>query len=155
MKLTDLFNKILTVCTGNICRSPAAEYLLRQRLEKAGNWKGEVRSAGIGALVNHPADDNVLALMLAQGIDLSAHRGAQLTVEQLRQADLVLVMEKHHRDAVLDMDPTARGKTFLLGHWLQAEIPDPYRRGEKVHAEALQLIQAGIDTWLKKLAVAA
>jgi protein-tyrosine phosphatase len=49
--------------------------------------------------------------------------------ERLRWAELVLVMEKHHRDAVLAMDPTARGKTFLLGHWTNTEIPDPYRRG--------------------------
>lgn len=89
--------------------------------------------------------------MLAKDIDLSAHRAKQLTLEHLRQADLVLVMEKHHRQAVLDLDPTARGKTFLLGHWINTEIPDPYRRGEDAHAEALRLIELAISPWLEKL----
>jgi len=146
-----LFNKIITICTGNICRSPAAEYLLRQRLEAVASWQGSVHSAGIGALVNHPADENTQAMMLAKDIDLSAHRAKQLTLEHLRQADLVLVMEKHHRQAVLDLDPTARGKTFLLGHWINTEIPDPYRRGEEAHAEALRLIELAISPWLEKL----
>jgi protein-tyrosine phosphatase len=146
-----LFNKIITICTGNICRSPAAEFLLRQRLEAVASWQGSVHSAGIGALVNHPADENTQAMMLAKDIDLSAHRAKQLTLEHLRQADLVLVMEKHHRQAVLDLDPTARGKTFLLGHWINTEIPDPYRRGEEAHAEALRLIELAISPWLEKL----
>jgi len=146
-----LFNKIITICTGNICRSPAAEYLLRQRLEAVASWQGSVHSAGIGALVNHPADENTQAMMLAKDIDLSVHRAKQLTLEHLRQADLVLVMEKHHRQAVLDLDPTARGKTFLLGHWINTEIPDPYRRGEEAHAEALRLIELAISPWLEKL----
>ncbi|MBK7463046.1 MAG: low molecular weight phosphotyrosine protein phosphatase [Betaproteobacteria bacterium] len=146
-----MFNKIITICTGNICRSPAAEFLLRQRLEAVASWQGSVHSAGIGALVNHPADENTQAMMLAKDIDLSAHRAKQLTLEHLRQADLVLVMEKHHRQAVLDLDPTARGKTFLLGHWINTEIPDPYRRGEEAHAEALRLIELAISPWLEKL----
>ena len=146
-----MFNKIITICTGNICRSPAAEFLLRQRLEAVASWQGSVHSAGIGALVNHPADENTQAMMLAKDIDLSAHRAKQLTLEHLRQADLVLVMEKHHRQAVLDLDPTARGKTFLLGHWINTEIPDPYRRGEEAHAEALRQIELAISPWLEKL----
>ena len=133
-----MFNRILTVCTGNICRSPAAEFLLRERTERAGK-PVEARSAGIGALVNHPAEDTTCAMMQSRGIDLSGHRATQLTSERLRWADLVLVMEKHHRDAVLAMDPTARGKTFLLGHWTETEIPDPYRRGDEAHAVALRL----------------
>ena len=137
-----MFNKIITICTGNICRSPAAEFLLRQRLEAVASWQGSVHSAGIGALVNHPADENTQAMMLAKDIDLSAHRAKQLTLEHLRQ---------YHRQAVLDLDPTARGKTFLLGHWINTEIPDPYRRGEEAHAEALRLIELAISPWLEKL----
>ncbi|WP_300450052.1 low molecular weight protein-tyrosine-phosphatase [Accumulibacter sp.] len=145
-----MFKKVLTVCTGNICRSPAAQFLLRQRIERAGR-PVEACSAGIGALVDHPAEETTRALMQARGVDLSLHRASQLTPERLRWADLVLVMEKHHRDAVLAMDPTARGKTFLLGHWTRTEIPDPYRRGDAAHAEALELIEAAVDPWVSKL----
>ncbi len=145
-----MFNRILTVCTGNICRSPAAEFLLRQRAQRIGKHV-ETCSAGIGALVNHPAEEATCAIMNARGVDLSTHRATQLTRERLRWAELVLVMEKHHRDAVLAMDPTARGKTFLLGHWTKTEIPDPYRRDDAAHAEALQLIEDALDPWVGKL----
>mgnify|MGYP000879997673 CR=1 FL=1 len=146
-----MFHRILTVCTGNICRSPAAEFLLRQRIEKTGK-RVDARSAGIGALVDHPAEDATRAMLRARGVDLSSHRACQLTRERLRWAELVLVMEKHHRDAVLAMDPTARGKTFLLGHWIRKEIPDPYQRGDAAHAEALQLIDEALEPWVSKLA---
>lgn len=144
--------RILTVCTGNICRSPAAEHLLRQRLEELSGWQGCVSSAGTAALVNFPSDETVRELMQARGLDLTAHRAAQITVEQLRWADMVLVMEKYHRQQICKIDPTARGKTFLLGHWTNAEIPDPYQRGEGVHAETLNLIAKATDLWAKRLA---
>jgi len=145
-----LFNKILIVCTGNICRSPAAEYILRQQLEEVRAWRGTVSSAGTGALVNHPVDETMGALLRAEGLDLKAHRAAQLSIAHLRWADLVLVMEKHHRQEVLRIDPVARGKTFLLGQWQNVEIPDPFQRGERAHVHALQLIHAAIASWLNK-----
>lgn len=148
-----LFNNILTVCTGNICRSPMAEYLLRHRLEQAGNWQGRVCSAGISALVQQPAEEATVALMLSRNIDLGPHRACQLTRQQLRQADLVLVMEKHHRKSVLDLDPAARGKTFLLGHWNNSEIADPYRRSDEVHFKVLQSIEDGLKPWLEKMGI--
>jgi len=115
------------------------------------SWQGAVRSAGTGALVNHPVDETTEAQLRADGgPDLKAHRAVQLALEHLRWADLVLVMEKHHRQVVLNIDAAARGKTFLLGHWLDIEIPDPYRRGEQAHADALRLIRVAISSWLNK-----
>lgn len=146
-----MFNRILVVCTGNICRSPMAEFLLRQRLGQVEGLNVEVRSAGTGALVNHPAEETTAAMMQLKGLDLAAHRATQLTIELSYWAELILVMEKHHRDAVMDMDPTARGKTFLLGHWIDREVPDPYRRGDEVHTRSMQIIEAALDPWVKKL----
>lgn len=146
-----MFNSLLIVCTGNICRSPVAEYLFRQRLEGSARWNGRVVSAGIDALEDQGADATVLGMMRARGIDLAPHRARQLTPEDLRQADLVLVMETHQREAILDLDPTARGKTFLLGHWINAEIPDPYRRGDDAHRTAIELIVAASEPWLDRL----
>lgn len=148
-----MFNTILVICTGNICRSPVAERLFRQRLERTNGWTGRVHSAGIGALVNQAADETVQAMMRARNIDLSVHRAKQLTLEHLRQADLVLVMEKHHQQAVFEIDPTARGKTFLLGHWIDTEIPDPYQRGDTAHSDAIGLIVAATESWLEKLVI--
>lgn len=142
-----MFHNILTVCTGNICRSPVAEYLLRHEIAQAGR-KADVRSAGIGALVDHPADETALKVMDELGVPMQAHRARQIKVEHTRWADLILVMQSHHLEYVLSMDPTARGKTFLMGHWSKREVPDPYRKGEAAHRAAYDLIRADAVAWL-------
>jgi protein-tyrosine phosphatase len=146
-----VFNSLLIVCTGNICRSPVAEIIFRQRLEASARWNGRVRSAGIDALVDQGADPTVLGMMRERGFDLAPHRARQLTPEHVREADLVLVMETHQRDALLDLDPTARGKTFRLGHWIDADIPDPFRRGDDAHRATIELIFAASAPWLDRL----
>lgn len=145
-----MYERILVVCTGNICRSPVGEFLLRRTLNAAGA-KAEVRSAGVGALVGDPAHDTAIAMMAPRGLDLTPHRAQQATQDLCRWAQLVLVMESHHREALTDIDPAVRGKTFLLGHWHKQEIPDPYRRDQRVWDNALALIDAGVDAWAKRL----
>ncbi len=146
-----MFERILIICTGNICRSPMVEALLRHQLQQAGR-KAEIRSAGVGALVNHPADEPARERMQSRGIDLESHRAQQFTSELGRWADLILVMEKAHREAVADIDPTARGKTYLLGHWNGGkEVPDPYKRPDSVYTEALNLIDETLPAWINKL----
>jgi len=146
-----MFERILVICTGNICRSPMVEALLRQQLQQAGR-KVEIRSAGVGALVNYPADEPARERMKQRGLDLEAHRAQQFNSELGHWADLILVMEKAQREAVADIDPTARGKTYLLGHWQGGkEIPDPYKRPDSVYTEALALIDETLPSWIKKL----
>ena len=146
-----MFNHILVVCTGNICRSPMAEVLLQRQLQQNGR-NTEVRSAGVGALVNYPADAPAVERMQSRGLDLSGHRARQFDSELARWADLILVMDARHRDAVLDIEPAARGKTFLLGHWIGGiEVPDPYKLSDEVYTQALDLIDKSLAAWIKKL----
>ena len=152
IETSPMFDRILVLCTGNICRSPMAEILLRHHLGVAGA-RTEVQSAGTGALVDHGADTSAVSLMQDRGLDLTAHRARQVTRELTRWADVILVMEGHHRDELSDTDPAARGKAFLLGHWIGQEIPDPYKRGEDEWAVALQLIDEGVASWVGKIAL--
>ena len=145
-----MFDKILTLCTGNICCSLFVEVLLRQRLADRGRAV-TVASAGTGALVGHPADADTQAVALARGLDLSTHRARQLTPEITRWADIILVMEKHHLEYATRLDPSARGKIFLLGHWDKAEVPDPYRLAEENHQLAYDIIAHTVDQWIGKL----
>lgn len=130
---------------GNICRSPAAEYLLRQRI---GARAIEVDSAGLGALVGIPMEPVVLELLAEDGIDGSMHRARQLTPAMLRQADLVLGMEKNHVAAMIQLAPEARGKVYLLDKWLHGgDVPDPYRQQRAAFEHVHRMITSAVDSW--------
>ena len=130
---------------GNICRSPTAEYLLRQRV---GARAVEVGSAGLGAMVGEPMDPIALALLGEDGIDGSMHQARQLTPFMLHQADLVLGMEKNHVDAMIQLAPEARGKVYLLDKWLHGgDVPDPYRQGRAAFEHVHRMITGAIDSW--------
>lgn len=139
-----MFRHILVVCVGNICRSPMAEALLKQALH---NRDVVVESAGIGALVDHPADKTAQTLMRERGIDISAHRARQLDRPLVRAADLIVVMEAWQQKKIESQYPTARGKVHQLGRWGGFEIPDPYRQPRAAFESALELIEQGVMEW--------
>jgi protein-tyrosine phosphatase len=145
-----LFNHILTVCTGNICRSPAAEALFNKATYKQTS-PPEIRSAGLGALSGYPADETVKAWLNERGIDASAHRAQPLTAALVHWADLILVMDQSQKATVINAFPNTRGKVYTLGHWLDKEIRDPYKRSSQEYHEALQLIEQSVDAWLVKI----
>jgi protein-tyrosine phosphatase len=119
-----MFDRVLTVCVGNICRSPMAEALLRARLH-ARNPDAVVESAGIAALVGKPADPIAVALMSERGLDLSAHRARQLTPELARRFELVLVMEAGHQREVEAAVPALRGASTASGASASSKCPTP------------------------------
>ena len=144
-----VFKRILTVCIGNICRSPTAEYLFRQQLS---HRDIEVGSAGISAMRDYPMDDTALQVLGEQGVDGAAHRARQVTPEMLREYDLVLGMEKSHLATLARLAPEASGKMFLLDKWGEArDIPDPYRQQRPAFEHVYALIDQGVRSWLPYL----
>lgn len=99
--------EILVVCTGNICRSPAAEYLLRAVLDDS----VRVSSAGTGAVVGAPMDPQMVAQMPVPSDDF---RAAQLTPRMLEQAGLILALTREHRSRIVSTSPLALRRTFTL-----------------------------------------
>lgn len=146
-----MFNKILIVCVGNICRSPTAEVLLKHRLQEEG--KGiHVHSAGLGALVGKDIEPTARQVLVENGIEPTLHSAKQINTDMIAQADLVLAMEQAHLQHLNEIAPQARGKTFLLGKWLDnKEIPDPYRQQKPAFDHAYKLIDQSIAAWLKYL----
>lgn len=142
-----MFDNILVVCVGNICRSPSGEYLFKNLLPNK-----NIASAGIGALVGKPADKIALEVAKENGIDMSNHIAQQLTSSLCREFDLILVMEQGHVNAVADIAPEVRGKTMLFSHWLEKQnIPDPYRQSKEAFEHAYKLIESSANAWVKKL----
>jgi protein-tyrosine phosphatase len=145
-----MFERILVVCTGNICRSPVAEAMLRQALPAK-----QFSSAGLGALVGQGVELTARELAEADGLDVSDHHARQLTRDMLAHADLVLVMSQGQRRAVGELAPEALGKTLPLGKWLEEgqgrDIPDPYRKSNEAFTHVHTLLKASTDAWAKRL----
>ena len=144
-----MFDSVLVVCAGNICRSPTAEYVLKSKLQ---GKSIDVSSAGLTALEGKPADAMAQKKALEQGIDMSAHAGRQISSSLVMQNSVILVMEKRHLDDLCSRYPQARGKTFLLGKWIgDKEIPDPYRQSEEAFKHVYGLIDSACSAWQKYL----
>ena len=144
-----MFSSVLTVCTGNICRSPLAEYLFGSRLEEAA---AKVSSAGIQALVNQPADALAQEIAQTHGLDLSPHHGQQVEKSILEEHELILVMEDHHRDYIRSRFPQVSGKVFLLGKWEEEmQIPDPYKKSPDFFKEVYSQIDRSVAHWVNRM----
>ena len=137
---------ILLLCTGNICRSPMAEGLLRQSLPVH-----ELFSAGICAQEGAPADPLAVELMWQLGVDISAHRARQLSSWMMREADLVLTMERAQQHFVQRRFPSVAAKVERLGGAAGPDIPDPYGQGLPAFQQALRLIRDAVRGRLPRL----
>lgn len=101
---------ILVVCTGNICRSPLGEAALRARLGD----RASIASAGTYGQQGSGATEGSVIAGGELGLSLEAHRARRLSIDDVEAADLVIAMEREHRDAVTRAVPDAAPKTFTL-----------------------------------------
>lgn len=102
--------RILTVCTGNICRSPAAAQLLARGLA----LEIDVSSAGTGAVVGNPVEPAMQALLEDAGVAVQPFAARQLDAGMVRDADLLLALTTQHRSEALRLAPAALRRSFTL-----------------------------------------
>jgi protein-tyrosine phosphatase len=137
---------ILLVCTGNICRSPLAEGLLRQHLPQL-----RIYSAGLAAVLGQPATAETQALALAAGADIAAHRAQQINAFLVQSAQLILVAEQRQRQDIEKQYPTSRGRVFRICEASQQDIPDPYLGDAARYQSSAALTALGIADWAQKI----
>jgi protein-tyrosine-phosphatase len=106
--------EVLFVCTGNTCRSPMAEGILKKMLKKKGISHINVNSAGTHAMDHAPASLFAMEVARAGKVDLSRHRSRELNGKMLQEADLILVMSQDHLDHIKRMNKDTENKIFLL-----------------------------------------
>lgn len=120
--------QIMIVCTGNTCRSPMAEVLLRDKIHKSAAQQIAVASAGIAAWNEGRASNGACYAMEKRGLAIGNHRSRRLVKEDIEAADLLLTMTAGHKAAVLSMMPEAQHKVFTLAEFAgeNKDIFDPY-----------------------------
>jgi protein-tyrosine phosphatase len=145
--------RILFVCTGNICRSPTAEAVLRDLARKVG-MDIHVESAGTGDWhVGQPPDERAQRCASSRGYDLSAQRARQVRTRDFEDFDLIVAMDRGHLAMLQAQCPREhRGKLRMLVKG--RDVPDPYYGGAEGFERVLDMVEAGCLSLLHEIKTA-
>lgn len=146
--------QILIVCTGNTCRSPMAEVLLRDKIEKHHlTDQIVVSSAGVAVWGEGGASIGAQMAMGRRGINMLNHRSHRLLPEDIQSADLLLTMTASHKAAVLGIMPEAIDKVYALAEFAgeDRDIMDPYGENVAVYEACAEQIEKILEKSWKKI----
>jgi protein-tyrosine phosphatase len=149
---------ILLVCTGNTCRSPMAECLMKEALARQYDCKVEqlaergimVASAGVAAQEGSRASREAVTAMAERHLDLSLHESQPVTETLVQSADLILTMTQNHRQALLNYFPLAAGRTHVLSTNGE-DVGDPIGGSLEVYRQCAAQIQGYVDQWAQQI----
>jgi protein-tyrosine-phosphatase len=145
---------VLFICTANICRSPMALGLFKQKIASdpdVSSWK--IDSAGTWAPEGEPASGMSQRLLKNRGIDIQDHQSKSVTLELLRSYNLILTMERGHKEALRTEFPEIKGRVFMISEMIgqSSDIQDPYSGTVDDYLAALQEIERILDQGFEKI----
>ena len=116
---------VLFVCTGNLHRSPMAEYLFKEKIGEAVDW--EISSAGTYTRNGLPTNNEVLTTLQKYGIDAGSHRTKIITRRKIANHNLVLCLASNHKEALQAEFPDLKDRIYLLSEMVgeTASVDDP------------------------------
>lgn len=142
--------KVVFVCLGNICRSPAAEAILKSMTNEI-----EITSRGIdGYHVGEPADPRMREAAMKKGITIET-TATLLTLEEMLAADYILVATEKIARHLKERVPECTERIFLISHWSEdnrgRDVPDPYYSGDESFDFVIEMLQESLEKFYKSI----
>lgn len=148
--------KIMFICTGNICRSAMAHWLLKKKLEERNIKNVEVYSAGIYAVEGDTSTYEAIEVMEEYGVDLKKHRATKVQNSNIKDMDIILCMTLSHKRDLIYMYPELKEKIYTLKEYVKdekngVEIRDPWGYDIVTYRFCASEIDACLDKLIEML----
>lgn len=143
---------ILLVCTGNTCRSPMAEGILKKLA--SGDRRFHILSGGLFAMEGEPASTNAVQALSEMGIDISAHTAKNVHEQVIRDADLILTMTQAHKDMLIarfGREAAQKTDTLMSYAGMGTDVADPFGAGIDVYRQCAKTLEAALTAAFDKM----
>jgi protein-tyrosine-phosphatase len=146
--------KIMFICTGNICRSAMAHWLMKKKLQEKNINNIEIYSSGIYAENGDTSTEEAIEVMEEYGVNLKQHKATNTAKSNIKEMDLILCMTASHKHALMQIYPNLSNKIYTLKEYVginEIDIKDPWGYGIVTYRYCASEIDMCLDKLINKL----